>query len=42
MAHTLTYAQSIMVLFQLGLLVTLWGIYTEVRKLGGNASDEKE
>lgn len=33
MEYGLNYAESIGALFQLGILVALWGIYTEMRIL---------
>ena len=40
MDYKLTFGQAILSMFQLGMLVCLWGIYTEVRKLVGAASKE--
>ncbi len=33
MEYTLTYSQTIIVMFNLGILAALFGIYEEIRKL---------
>jgi len=39
--ETLTLGETITAMFQLGMLVALWGIYTEVRNSVGNPSERK-
>jgi len=39
--NPLTYGETITAMFQLGMLVVLWGIYTEVRNSAAKTSDKK-
>jgi len=40
--ETLTRSETVLVMFQLGILTALWGIYTEVRKMVEQRSAEKK
>jgi hypothetical protein len=38
----LTQSETILAMFQLGILTALWGIYTEVRRVADNKNVEKK
>ena len=42
MMDVLTQSETVMVMFQLGILTALWGIYTEVRRAADSREAESE